>query len=91
MERPETAREFSYRLIIGQYSTETKVAELNRVLDKSEAQTKRIAELEATIRSMRSAWAGAHPCPYERHPRLGGPCDICKRTDEVFRAKEGEK
>ena len=33
----ETPRQFSYRLIIGQYSTDTKIHELNRILDKLES------------------------------------------------------
>lgn len=32
----ETPRQFSYRIIIGDYSLESKIAELNRVLDKSD-------------------------------------------------------
>lgn len=36
---PETPREFSYRILIGQYSTESKIAEFDRLYDRLEDQS----------------------------------------------------
>lgn len=48
-DRPETEREFSYRLIIGHYSTETKIAELNRRLDEIDRLRAALSEREVKL------------------------------------------
>ena len=53
----ETQRQFSYRLIIGQYCIETKIGELNRVLDKLDEQQSRITELTAENEELKKEFA----------------------------------
>lgn len=52
-DRPETEREHRFRIIIGHYSTESKVAELNRVLAE-------VDRLRAELREARYGTAKAY-------------------------------
>ena len=64
---PETKRQMSYRLIIGQYSNETKTGELNSVLDENERLLRIVERLRGAINAL------THPDGVIRGPLIDGP------------------